>query len=184
MPVGFTYSYLGYNGDAEINGIARERAQVVRPGPCITGMIDCRDRSRHPLAGYIIQDGSIPEPFNAFVQIMFLFQNLGKKHSFPNPNLRLRLRRAIAALRSLIFGPYAQGGAIQRTATYLIMSHDSNEISMVLKDDKMLLRGQAEGRSKHYATMKATLDKMLSHSGAQMGFSYFYGTKAAPTVGL
>ena len=170
---------VGYNSPADINGIAGEQCENQnRPGPTITGVIDNRvsDVSQNPLSGYVIEDGCIPEPFNSFIQIMFIFQTTGKQAPFSPKDFRCQLRKILAALKSLIISPYANGGAIQRTATYLIMSHDSNELTLTLKDDKVALRAPAEGRSQHYTGLKAVFNAALCRSGENMGYSYFYGT--------
>jgi hypothetical protein len=177
--IGLLMFVQGYNSHADISGIAREQPNGQnRPGPTITGVIDNRlsDASHNPLSGYIIEDGCIPEPFKAFIQIMFMWQTVGKRAQFSPQNFRLQLRQKFAALKSLIIGPYANGGAIQRTATYLVMSHDSNELTLTLKGDKLVLRAPAEGRSEHFARVKGIMNKALGHFGEKMGYSYFYGT--------
>ena len=105
-----------------------------------------------------------------------MVQTIGGIAPLSLQNFRLQVRKISAALKSLIMGPYVDGGAIQRTATYLIMSHDSNELTLTLKGDKLVLRGPAEGRSEHFAGVKAILNKALGHFGETMGYSYFYGT--------
>jgi GMC oxidoreductase len=102
-------------------------------------------------------------------------QTFFKNATLPNMGNMNRLRKLIAALKSLTFGPYVSGGAIQRTLTYLIMSHDSNEIYMTLKDDQPYLQGPAEGRSEHFKRMKKIMGYALGRYGAKTGHSYFYG---------
>ena len=168
---------IGYNSNVDINGIAEEQSNGQnRPGPTITGMIDNRfsDTLPNPLSGYIIEDGCIPVPFKFFIQIMLIFQTIWKQAPLSPQHFRLHLWKIFAALKSLIIGPYANGGAIQRTATYLIMSHDSNGLTLTLKGDKLVLRAPAEGRSEHFAEVTATLSKVLGHFGEKMGYFYFY----------
>jgi hypothetical protein len=140
----------------------------------VTSFIDKR-QADNPLAGYVIEDGCIPQPFSPLIQIMLILQTFAEKAPFVTPSRWLEAKRLFAALKSLLLGPYSTGGALQRTATYLVMSHDSNELSLVLKGDKVVLRGPAEGRSEHFTTMKGILGRFLRSSGAKMGFSYFYG---------
>lgn len=176
----------GYNGRKDINGIAGlSNNSDNKPGPTITSMIDNR-HGKHsefgsgpgsgPLAGYIIEDGCIPEPFAPVIQALLIGQTL--RHElfsfFHSP--WTQFCRTIAALNSLLRGPYVSGGAIQRTSTYLIMSHDSNEITLTLKDDKPYLRGVGEGRSKNILRIKDSLERVIKRAGASMGFSYFYGS--------
>jgi hypothetical protein len=141
-------------------------------------MIDNRSAGEpnNPLNGYIIEDGCIPEPFNPFIQLMLFWQTIGERVRLSPRTFRLPIRRTIAELKSLIMGPYSKGGAIQRTATYLIMSHDSNEIMLTLRGDKLVLRGPSEGRSEHFGRIKTILNKTLGRYRANMGYSYFYGS--------
>lgn len=56
-----------------------------------------------------------------------------------------------------------------------MMSHDSNEITLTLKDDQLCLRGPAEGRSENFKWIKKMFKELFAHTGANMGFSYYYG---------
>ncbi|KAL3470296.1 FAD/NAD(P)-binding domain-containing protein [Aspergillus californicus] len=165
---------FGYNGSKDINGIAGD--SKTNPGPTITCMVDNRKSgSENPLPGYIIQDGCIPKPLAPILQGILMLQMTGKDvlSLFRNP--RLQTRRFVAALKSLIWGPYTPGGAIQRTSTYLIMSHDSNEATLTLLNDVPYLQAGAEGRSKNITRIKDTLAHIIKRTGASMGFGYFYG---------
>jgi hypothetical protein len=165
----------GYNTKVNVDGIAGESS---RPGPTISSVIDNRvvDPSQNPLTGYIVEDGCIPEPFNPFIQIMLIMQTMRAHAPSLLWDFQLRFWKILASLKSLILGPYTHGGAIQRTSTYLVMSHDSNEITVTLKKDRLLLRGPAEGRSDNFARLKGIVNRAIMHSGAKMGYSYFYGS--------
>ncbi|OQE13450.1 hypothetical protein PENFLA_c048G06376 [Penicillium flavigenum] len=167
---------FGYNGDTNINGIAREYSRAP-PGTTVTAVIDKRvvDPLKNPLSGYVIQDGCIPETFNPVIQIMLTLQTIKSQALCCLWNPRQEARKTLASLKSLLFGPYAYNGALQRTSTYLVMSHDSNEITLTLKDDKLCLRGPAEGRSEHFKWIKKMFKELFARTGARMGFSYPYG---------
>ncbi|KAJ5169647.1 uncharacterized protein N7500_002430 [Penicillium coprophilum] len=167
---------FGYNGSDNINGIARESAHAP-PGPTITAMIDNRvaDPLKNPLSGYVIQDGCIPEMFNPIIQIMLTLQTIKSQVLCCISNPRQETRKIIASFKSLLFGPYARNGALQRTSTYLVMSHDSNEVTLTLKDDQLCLRGPAEGRSEHFGGIRKVFKDLFTRTGAMMGFSYHYG---------
>lgn len=128
-----------------------------------------------PLEGYIIEDGCIPEPFAPAIQALLMAQTIRHElfSTFHSP--WAQFCKTIAALKSLLRGPYVSGGAIQRTSTYLIMSHDSNEITLTLKNNRPYLQGIGEGRSKNILRIKDSLERVIKHAGASMGFSYFYG---------
>lgn len=90
-------------------------------------------------------------------------------------NFRFRGGKTFSSFKSLIMGPYAKGGAIQRTAIYLVMSHDSNELYMTMEGDKVLLRGPAEGRSTNLASIREGVRKAITHAGARLGILRIYG---------
>ncbi|KOS39234.1 hypothetical protein ACN38_g9926 [Penicillium nordicum] len=167
---------FGYNGGANINGIARESSHAP-PGTTVTAVIDNRvvDSLSNPLSGYVIQDGCIPEMFNPVIQIMLTLQTMKSQALCCLWSPRREARKTIASLKSLLFGPYAYNGSLQRTSTYLVMSHDSNEITLTLKNDQLCLKGPAEGRSEHFKWIKKMFKELFARTGANMGFSYHYG---------
>ncbi|KAL6232124.1 hypothetical protein BDW75DRAFT_247402 [Aspergillus navahoensis] len=173
---------FAYNGTKDINGVAGSN----RPGPTITSMIDRRretqkgarvSESDNQLGGYIIEDGCIPEFCAPLLQFMLLLQTVNIKRFFLaflcSP--RTQTGRTLAALKSILRDPFAPGGAIQRTATYLAMSHDSNEITLTLKNDEPHLHGVGEGRGANILHIQDALRDVLECERASMGFSYFYG---------
>ena len=87
-----------------------------------------------------------------------------------------QLRATIASVKSLVLGAEVRGGAIQRTATYLVMSHDSNEIGATMRNDQFFFRGPAEGQSEHFTGVKAIISEILKRNCARMGFSYYLCT--------
>ncbi|KAL4979518.1 hypothetical protein BDW66DRAFT_127632 [Aspergillus desertorum] len=173
---------FAYNGTKDINGVAGSN----KPGPTITSMIDrrrnaqngaCVSENADQLGGFIIEDGCIPESCAPVIQCMLIMQTIDIEHFFSS-GLRSPLtqaQRTLAALKSIIQGPYAPGGAIHRTATYLAMSHDSNEITLTLDDDEPHLQSFGEGRGANISCMEDALRGVLGDDGARMGFSYFYG---------
>lgn len=169
---------LGYNGKTDVNAIARRSSHAIKaPGPTITGVIDNRlvGPADSPLSGYVIQDGCIPEPMIPVIQMMFTLQTLRDQVKCYASNPLEGGRRTLAALKSLLFGPYARGGALQRTSTYLVMSHDSNEMTLTLDSDQLRLRAPSEGRSENSKKIKKLLNTLFGFTQASMGFSYFYG---------
>lgn len=133
------------------------------------------DPLKNPLSGYVVQDGCIPEMFNPVIQVMLTLQTIKSQALCCLWNPRQEARKAIASLKSLLFGPYEYNGSLQRTSTYLVMSHDSNEVTLTLKDDQLCLRGPAEGRSEHFKWIKKMFKELFARTGANMGFSYYYG---------
>jgi hypothetical protein len=147
------------------------------PGPTITSVIDYRTgaASRNPLSGFVIQDGCIPEAFSPIIHIMLTLQTINQQAISLLLNPQCEASKVLASLKAFLFGPYAIGGALQRTSTYLIMSHDSNETTLTLKDGRICLRAPKEGRSGNYQRMTGLFKGLLSNTGAKMGYSFFYG---------
>ncbi|KAJ5133283.1 Glucose-methanol-choline oxidoreductase C-terminal [Penicillium atrosanguineum] len=169
---------FGYNGKTDVNAIARRFSRDIEaPGPTITGVIDNRlvDPVDSPLSGYIIQDGCIPEPMNPVIQLLFTLQTVKDQARSFVSNPREGTRRTFAILKSFLLGPYASGGALQRTSTYLVMSHDSNEMTLTLDSDQLCLQAPSEGRSENFKKIKKLLSILFGYTQASMGFSYFYG---------
>ncbi|KAL4741653.1 hypothetical protein BDV11DRAFT_212863 [Aspergillus similis] len=172
---------FAYNGTKEINGVAGG----TKPGPTITSMIDCRRETQNGVcvdnsnqtSGFIIEDGCIPEPCAPVIEWMLIMQTFDIKHFFSSflRSPLLQARRTLAAIKSIVRGPDTPGGAIQRTATYLAMSHDNNEITLTLEHDDPHLRGVGEGRGANILSIKNALRGVLGGDEASMGFSYFYG---------
>lgn len=172
-------TYSGYNGNNEINAIARKSHphRLDMPGPTVTGVVDNRNgpASRNPLSGFVIQDGCIPEPFNPVINMMLIAQTIKSQAVSILTSPLSGTMEVMASIKSFLLGPYAIGGALQRTSAYLIMSHDSNEITLTLKDGQIWLRAPKEGRSRHFQWIKGLLKELFDLTGAKMGFSYFYG---------
>jgi hypothetical protein len=149
-------------------------------------MIDCYQKTPNGVCGsennnkvgaFVIEDGCVPEPFAPVIEWMFIMQTINIKHffsSFFGCPLR-QTKRTLAAIMSIVRGPYIPGGAIQRTATYLAMSHDNNEVTLTLENDNPQLQGVGEGRGANIHSIKDALRRVLGVDGASMGYSYFYG---------
>ncbi|RDW70881.1 uncharacterized protein DSM5745_08392 [Aspergillus mulundensis] len=158
----------GYNSTKDINGVAGSN----RPGPTITSMIDLREVN-NPLEGYIIEDGCIPEPIAPVLQILLILQTiLNFKFLSLLCSPLQQIRRVRAVLKSLLLGPLVPGGAMQRTATYLIMSHDSNEITMTMRNDEPRLEAVGERRGANIRRIKYTLRAIVRGTSASMVSCY------------
>ncbi|GKZ48512.1 hypothetical protein AbraIFM66951_000584 [Aspergillus brasiliensis] len=162
--------FFGYNGDSQVNGISGTA------GPTVTGVVDRRGASSgNVLAGYVIEDGSIPKALNPLIQAMLVLQTV----RFPIPrSISGSMSRAwkdISKLKLLSFKPSRLKGAMQRTSTYLVMSHDSNELTLTLKDDRVVLRGPGEGRSANFSNIRHVLSYVISRAGAKIGSSLLRG---------
>lgn len=87
------------------------------------------------------------------------------------------LRHLLSRLQSRLFGPYAAGGSVNRTQTYLIMSHDSNEGSLTLTNDKPYLQFEGVGRTEHVKHLENVLAKATGAIGGTLVNSPFFAGK-------
>ncbi|KAJ7596444.1 hypothetical protein C8J56DRAFT_917433 [Mycena floridula] len=154
---------FGYNTDLNVNGIGRSNPSASLPvGPTITGVIDCRDQA-NPLDGFVIEEGAIPQALSRVLQPML---ELMPHKTYPRPySFDQRVRHWMASRKSALFGPYRSGGSIERTQTYLVMSHDSNQAVLSLKEDRPYLVFKGVGRSAHVKKLNELLARATQNIG-------------------
>ncbi|KAI1391493.1 FAD/NAD(P)-binding domain-containing protein [Hypoxylon trugodes] len=139
---------FGYNTDYDANAMGKPGPSHSRPvGPCITGIIDNRAGHENPLDGYVLEEGSIPGALAPFLQVML--ELLPGRIEPTGEGLVDRFKANLSSIGSTFLGPYFKRGAIEKTQVYLIMSHDSNQAYLTLKDDKPVLEYVGVGRSDH-----------------------------------
>ncbi|KIK66211.1 hypothetical protein GYMLUDRAFT_38025 [Collybiopsis luxurians FD-317 M1] len=168
---------FGYNTDEIVNGIGRNNPPASNPpGPTITGVIDNRGPETSPnvLDGYVIEEGAVPAALAEVLQTM-LEVLPGKQHP-EQYGVTERLRHLVSDTKTRFLGPYATGSSLNRTQTYLIMSHDSNEgiLTLNLKDDKPHLEFLGVGRTEHVKVLNKVLAKATSAVGGTFINSPFY----------
>ncbi|KAI1754572.1 glucose-methanol-choline oxidoreductase [Xylaria castorea] len=164
---------FGYNTDHEVNAVGRQFPSAYHPiGPCITGIIDNRKGHVNPLDGYVIEEGAIPGAFAPFMQALLEF--MPGNIETEGESLYQRVQANIARAGSLFLGPYFRRGAIERTQVYLIMSHDSNQAYLTLKEDKPVLEFIGVGRSDHVKYLNRVLEKATRAVGGTFVQNPFY----------
>jgi len=142
--------FLGfaYNCDEEINGIGFGHRPPVdnetvreKVGPCITGIIDLRDKEQLE-DGYVIEEGSIAGAFGGLVPGVFAAASalLGKD---TDSGIRDKIQERARELESLVRGPYR--GAVRNTQTFLTMAHDDNKGQLKLEDDRLRIHWPGVG---------------------------------------
>ncbi|KAK6075726.1 glucose-methanol-choline oxidoreductase [Seiridium cupressi] len=164
---------FGYNTDHNVNAIGRSHGSPYNPvGPCITGIIDNRSGHSNPLNGYVIEEGVVPKALAPFLQAMLelLPGSIGPK----DEGLIDTFKANLARVGSFFLGPYYRKGAIERTQTYLVMSHDSNQAILTLKDDKPVLEFLGVGRSNHVKWVNSVLEKATRAVGGTFVQNPFY----------
>lgn len=152
---------FGYNGKKVANAVGTDDVKYLdnHPvGPTINGIIDMRDEAvaKNVLDGYVIEEGAVPKALAHFLQIMFKLTP-GKKA--PDGLSLLERFDELASEGSSMFGPWHQGGALNRTMIYLIMSHDDNQATLTLANDKPFLCFQEVERSHHVQKLNDLLTK-------------------------
>lgn len=60
--------------------------------------------------------------------------------------VRERLQHLLSRTKTIFFGPYSPGSSVNRTQTYLIMSHDNNEAVLRLQNDQPYLQFLGVGK--------------------------------------
>ncbi|GME39447.1 glucose-methanol-choline oxidoreductase [Neofusicoccum parvum] len=166
---------FGYNTEEIVNGVGRAKPSTESPtGPAITGVIDNRNgkASRNVLDDYVIQEGSIPEALAPLIQSML--EMLPGKRNPDTFTAKDQLRQLLSSTETRFLGPYSKGGSINRTQTYLIMSHDSNEAFVSLEDDKLHLQFKGVGRTEHVQKLNTILAKATSAIGGTLINCPFY----------
>ncbi|POR32224.1 Glucose-methanol-choline oxidoreductase [Tolypocladium paradoxum] len=153
---------FGYNTDYEANAMARPDPAPDRPvGPCITSVVDLRDK-RKLLEGFVVQDCAVPLALGPLmVPILEYLPDPIK----PSYGIVRTAAKAAARLGSKLLGPYFPQGSVSRTAVYLIMSHDSSQGSLALRNDKPVLSYSGVGRSESVSRIHGFLEAMTDAVG-------------------
>ncbi|EHY60577.1 hypothetical protein ABEF92_002714 [Exophiala dermatitidis] len=163
---------FGYNTKYEANGLGSVSPSPDKPvGPTITGVIDCRAQA-NPLDGFVIEEGAITEALVPVLQGML--EALPGKIYPKNYTIRDRLQHLLARNISRLY-PYAPMGALEKSQTYLIMSHDSNQAVMRLgPNDRPTLTFLGVGRSDHVRHLNGILAKATNAVGGTYINSPFF----------
>ena len=135
---------FSYNGEETINGMGfgalnPEGREPV--GPCISGIIDLRNRARLE-DGMVIEEGSVPGPLANFLPAG-LAATAPRHGTDTDSGVADLVEEKLQELESLIRGPYH--GAIKNTQTYLVMTHDDGAGRMVLEDDRLRIKWPGVG---------------------------------------
>ncbi|KAI1853691.1 hypothetical protein JX266_001675 [Neoarthrinium moseri] len=164
---------FGYNTDHEVNAVGHAQSSPYNPvGPCITGIIDKREGHDNYLDGYVIEEGTIPKALAPFLQAML--ELLPGRIEPKDDTLVDTFKANLARVGSFFLGPYYRRGAIERTQVYLVMSHDSNQAILTLKDDKPVLEFLGVGRSEHVKRLNKILEQATRAVGGTFVQNPFY----------
>lgn len=129
---------FAFNNDVPVNGIGVGEPPVADTGPvgpCITGLIDLRGTDKLE-DGMVIEEGSIPSSLAPILPALFTV-GADKFGDDTDRGIVDLIAERARRRQSLLFGAYQ--GALNRTQTYLVMSHDDGNGRIEL-DEKGKLR--------------------------------------------
>jgi cholesterol oxidase len=158
---------FAYNADEAINGIGfgdhspNGREPV---GPCITGVIDLRDRPTLD-EGMVIEEGSIPGGLSGFMPSLLGAAAL-VAGSDTDPGLLDRFKEKMRELVSFLSG--SRRGAVHNTQTFLVMTHDGAKGELRLKDDRLRIHWPGVGKEEIFARV----DEKLVEASRALGATY------------
>lgn len=147
---------FGYNNDSPINGIGmgdNEINDVANVGPCITSVIDMRNRDKVE-DGMTLEEGTVPAPIRsimstALVTFSRLFGN-DTDRGFKD-YWKEKWREVV----SMVKGPFH--GAVNHTQIYLVMAHDDSNGRMSLEDDHLQITWKGVGKQEIFKKVDGEL---------------------------
>lgn len=147
---------LGYNanipdgdGRAPVYGIGAGDCDIAigtpdcyRPGPCITGMIDLRNRTDRLEDGLIIEEGVLPGALAMSYAAGFPMLDALMGDPFRFGDVAQRLQDVADIGAEVMDNPaslaeMAYTGPVSRTLPFLVMSHDASEGTLRLRNDSV-----------------------------------------------
>ena len=155
---------FAYNNNVPVNGIGVGEPPVADTGPvgpCITGLIDLRSKERLE-DGMVIEEGSIPSGL-APVLPTLMAAGADKFGKDMDRGLLDSMEEHARERQSLLFGPYQ--GAIHRTQTYLVMSHDYGDGQIALAGDGAKVDWPGVADQPIFAAIEANLKKATLATG-------------------
>jgi GMC oxidoreductase len=173
---------FGHNTARIVNAIGREdRAYLAKHpvGPCITGVIDMRNEDVAPnvLDGYVIEEGVAPEALAPFLEAMF--ELIPGQIEPQSQTILDRVREKTAKAENDVHGPWKHGGSLNRTMFYLIMSHDDNQATLTLENNKPRLRYPGGAKSEQHKFITSILEKATD----LIGGTYIKNPLLVPELG-
>jgi len=150
---------FGYNNDVKMNAIGLgkhfEDEDKEPVGPCITSIIDMRNREILD-EGMTLEEGSIPGPIAPLLTTAFvsLTKLMGKDSDEGWQDWVDERKRAAL---SIFKGPYH--GALNNTQVYLVMTHDDGNGSMHLDNDRLEISWPDVGKQKIFGKVNGKLQE-------------------------
>ncbi len=155
---------FAYNNNVPVNGIGVGDPPVADTdpvGPCITGLVDLRGTERLE-DGMVIEEGSIPSGL-APVLPALLAAGAAQFGEDMDKGLLDSLEEHARERQSLLFGAYQ--GAINRTQTYLVMSHDDGRGRIALDNGRLGVKWPGVSDQPNFAAAERNLRRATQATG-------------------
>ena len=143
----------------------KPETEALRPGPCITGIIDMRDAS-NARDGLVIEDGVLPSGLALTYPPMFLFASALSAGQPRYVDEAARLKDAQILAEGVQKGmedlaPLTYAGPVSRTQTFLVMSHEDKADggNLLLEDDRLKITFAGVGDLAVFARNDRVLQK-------------------------
>ena len=158
---------FGYNNDVPINGIGlgtRSNGEIAKVGPCITSVIDMRNRAKLE-DGLTLEEGTVPGPIRSIMagSLVTFSRILGKDS---DRGFRDYFQEKWREVKSLVRGPFH--GAVDHTQIYLVMCHDDGNGEMELKDDRLNIHWKDVGRQNIFKKVSGELASATTALGGNI----------------
>jgi cholesterol oxidase len=147
---------FSYDGEDPVNGVGLgHRAPGSKPpvGPTITGIIDRRDTAKLE-DGMVVEDGALPGAFAPFLPAAFAAAARTVARD-TDRGVGDFVRERWQEMKSLVGGAYV--GAVKRTQTFLVMSHDDGKGELALEGDRLRIHWPGVGEQPIFGRVNEAL---------------------------
>jgi cholesterol oxidase len=155
---------FAYNNNVPVNGIGvgdPPSAETDPVGPCITGLIDLRNTAKLE-DGMVIEEGSIPSGLAPILPAL-LSAGAARFGKDTDKGIIDTLDERARQRQSLLFGSYQ--GAVNRTQTYLVMTHDDAGGRLALDKDRLTVAWRGVADQPIFKTVAENLRRATQATG-------------------
>lgn len=165
---------FGYNIDRYVNGMGKLVLLLYNfIGLMIMSVIDNWEGYENLLDGYVIEEGVIFYVLLYFFQVMLDFM-LGKK-DLRDDIIIEKMQVVLVRWGFRFLGFYFKNGVMEWMQVYLVMLYDSNQVMLLLKDDKFVLEFFGVVCSYYVKKFNNILEWVIEYVGGILVYSFFYG---------
>ncbi len=155
---------FGYNNDDPIQGIGLGRKgtdQVAKVGPCITSVIDMREKEVME-EGMTLEEGTVPGPIRMIMpKTLVAFSRLVGRNT--DRGFWDYIKEKWREVLSLVLGPFY--GAVNHTQIYLVMTHDDGNGELVFDENKLNINWRGVGKQEIFEKVNDNIFKATKALG-------------------